>query len=82
MEPLHPSQTSEPAADLAAKERHQRLFQRGLRWLCAGISLMALSFAINFLLHGSGDSIVTTMYVLTSLGVIALTKGLVDMLGF
>lgn len=65
----------------ALKAKHQRLFRRGLKWLGAGIALMALSFCINFFLHGSSGGIITTMYILTSIGTACIIKGLVDMMG-
>lgn len=90
MEPLHhPNQdynTSDASLDLGAdaeaKEKHRRLFQRGLRWLGAGVSLMAISFGVNFLLFHSDTSFTTVMYTLTSLGTLCLVKGLADILGF
>lgn len=40
---------------------------------------MALSFAINFFLHGDGTAFVTnSMYVLTTLGTVCITKALVN----
>ncbi|MBK9335089.1 MAG: hypothetical protein IPM98_00315 [Lewinellaceae bacterium] len=71
-----------PAPDAASLENHERLFQRGLKWLGAGIFLMAASFGINFFLYDTETSFQTSMYVLTSLGAICIMKGLVDMLGF
>lgn len=87
MEPLHHHQeptAAEAPAEIQSISRaeHQRLFQRGLKWLGAGIFFMAVSFGINFLLFHSDTSFETTMYILTSLGAICITKGLVDMLGF
>ena len=93
MEQLHGSNNDYPTAadgvpemtgsttDAAAQENHQRLFQRGLKWLGAGVLLMAVSFGINFFLFDSG-SFQTSMYILTSMGAICIMKGLVDMLGF
>ncbi len=75
----------EPVATLpgsVSKEEHQRLFQRGLKWLCGGTALMGLSFGINFLLFHSDQSFITAMYVLTSVGAVCLMKGLADILGF
>jgi len=68
--------------DPALKEKYQRLFQRGLKWLGAGIFLMAVSFGINFFLFQTEVSFVNAMYILTSLGAVCITKGLVDILGF
>ena len=65
-----------------AKTAHQRLFKRGIKWLCVGIFLMALSFAINFFLFHSGYSFVTMMYLLTTLGTLCIVKSLADILGF
>jgi hypothetical protein len=77
-----PTATAVVPPDAGSKERHQMLFQRGLRWLAAGIFLMALSFGVNFLLEDSEQLVVKVMYVSTSLGAICMIKGLVDILGF
>lgn len=93
MEPLHnPTQVHAPAdlhmesgtsaSDALSKEKHQRLFQRGLKWLCVGIVLMAVSFGINFLLFHSEGSFAAFMYALTTLGTVCIVKGLVDIMGF
>ncbi|MGI9160440.1 MAG: hypothetical protein ACR2K1_11885 [Saprospiraceae bacterium] len=68
--------------DAAAKARHQMLFQRGLRWLAAGVLLMALSFGVNFCLEDAAQLVVKVMYVSTSLGALCMMKGLLDILGF
>jgi len=73
---------TDSVSEASSKERLQRLFQRGLKWLGAGILLMAVSFGVNFFLFESGGSFQTSMYVLTSIGAICILKGLVDMLGF
>lgn len=70
------------ATETLSKEQQQRLFQQGLKWLGAGIVLMAVSFGVNFFLFDSGGSFQTSMYVLTSVGAICIFKGLVDILGF
>ena len=93
MEPVHnPAQihassdvsveSGSPASDALAKEKHRRLFQRGLKWLCMGILLMAASFGINFLLFHSGGSFAAFMYTLTTLGAVCILKGMVDIMGF
>ena len=76
------SEQAAPTTDALSAETHQRLFQRGLKWLGAGILLMATSFGVNFLLYDTDTSFQTSMYVLTSLGAVCIMKGLVDMLGF
>lgn len=63
------------------KEKYARLFQRGLRWLGAGVLLMAVSFGVNFFVHESLGAIVISMYILTTAGAVCIFKGLVDMLG-
>lgn len=68
--------------DAAAKEKYCKLFQIGLRWLCAGGVLMGLSFAVNFMFLNSESGFITAMYILTSLGAICILKGLADMVGF
>ncbi len=93
MEPLHDPthihtpadllmESGNPASEALAKEKHQRLFQRGLKWLCTGILLMAVSFGINFLLFHSEGSFAAFMYTLTTLGTVCIMKGLVDIMGF
>ncbi len=64
------------------QEKHQRLFKRGLLWLGAGVFLMAISFAVNFLLFHMDKSFSTPMYILTTLGMVFIIKGLSDILGF
>ena len=77
------SESSSPAViDAAAKERHQRSFQRGTVWLGVGMFLMAVSFGINFFLFQADKSFLTAMYILTSVGAVCIMKGLVDILGF
>lgn len=71
-----------PVFDALVKEKHRRLLQRGQMWLCAGLVLMALSFAVNFLLFHSETSFSTIMYIMTSVGAACMVKGLVDILGF
>ena len=80
--PNHNNGYEPPVSDPAAKERHRRLFSRGLKWLGAGVLMMAVSFGINFFMYQSGDGFIMFMYVLTSAGSICIMKGLVDMLGF
>ena len=76
MEPIIPGlETAEP-------EKYRHLYMRGRRWLCLGLGMMGSSFAINYLLFDSGTSFVSVMYVLTSIGIICLMKGLADVLGF
>lgn len=59
--------------------KRQYLLRTAKYWLCAGVGLMALSFAINFFLHGDGTAFVTnSMYVLTTLGTVCITKALVN----
>lgn len=70
------------ASESLSKEQQQRLFQQGLKWLGAGIVLMAVSFGINFFLFDSHGSFQISMYVLTSVGSICIFKGLVDIPGF
>jgi len=77
-----PSDLDSPASDALTKEKHQRLFQRGCKWLFMGILLMALSFGINFLLFHSEGSFAVFMYTLTTSGAVCIMKGLVDIMGF
>lgn len=93
MEPLHHSnqdnlitqaslEQNAPVFDAVSREKHQRLFKRGLNWLGAGVLLMGLSFAINLLFHQTDLPLTTTMYIMTSVGSVCIMKGLVDILGF
>ncbi len=92
MEPAHQSNpyhvVDQPVTDNTSddstllKEKHQRLFKRGLLWLSAGASLMAISLAINFFLFQLDKSFSTPMYVLTTLGIVCIMKGLSDIVGF
>ena len=65
-----------------SKEKNKRLFQRGAKWLGAGVLSMGISFGINFVLFQEDKSFIIPMYVLTSIGAICIMKGLVDILGF
>ena len=72
-----------PELDAIAKEKTQRLLQRGLSWIASGVAIMGLSFAIQFLLFQSDDrSFIVPMYVLTSLGALCVLKGMIDIVGF
>lgn len=75
-------ESNTPTMDTLSNAEHQRLFQRGLRWLALGVFLMGSSLGINFLLFDSGTSFVVIMYVLTSLGALCIMKSLADILGF
>ena len=69
-------------ADALSKEQSRRLMERGLKWLGAGIFLMAVSFGINFFMFQADKSFITAMYILTSLGAVCIMKGLADILGW
>lgn len=71
-----------PLTDEATRERYRQLFQRGRTWLCVGVVLMGLSFAINLMLFHSETSFSTVMYVMTSFGAACMVKGLADIMGF
>lgn len=64
--------------DAAALERHKRLMRSGQQWLCAGLGLLALSFALNMLFHAEGQSILVAMYALTTVGITCVMKSLVN----
>ncbi|MDX1911643.1 MAG: hypothetical protein SFV22_09180 [Saprospiraceae bacterium] len=88
MDPLYAPDTpqdsipQESEMDAAAKEKHARRFNRGLIWLGAGLLLLLSSFAVNFLLFHAGGDFSVAMYVLTSLGMVGILKGMGDILGF
>lgn len=67
--------------DTASKEKHQRRFQRGLRWLGVGVALMGLSFCLNFLLFSANTDCTTAMFIMTSLGAVGIVKGMADIFG-
>lgn len=67
------------SASPSVSAKRQYLLRTAKYWLCAGVGLMALSFAINFFLYGDGTAFVTnSMYVLTTLGTVCITKALVN----
>jgi hypothetical protein len=52
-------------------------------WIAAGVVVCGLSFAIQYLLFHSGDqSLISYMYVLTSIGAVLILKGMIDIIGF
>lgn len=64
------------------KERHKRLFKRGMKWLGGGLVFTAISFAVTFVMfQNDGGSFQTIMYVLNTLGVACIMKGMVDIMG-
>ncbi|WP_353485360.1 hypothetical protein [Haliscomenobacter sp.] len=72
-----------PILDNKDKEKHVRLLKRGLIWIATGVIVCGLSFAIQYLLFHSGDqSLITYMYVLTSVGAVFILKGMIDIIGF
>lgn len=70
------------ALDAISKEKHERRFQRGLKWMAAGAITLVLSFGINFLCFQCEVDFHTPMYVLTSLGALGILKGMGDVFGF
>lgn len=92
MEKFDNSQQDNPAAHSTSehliasteslrKEKHNRLFLRGCKWLGVGAVLMGLSFGINFILFHADMPFKTVMYLLTSLGAVCIAKGIFDILG-
>lgn len=92
MEPYHTSPAEHPTHALpspadaqriaASKEKHRRLFQRGMKCMGVGLLLMVVSFGVNLLLFHSNADFATAMYVLTSLGAAFIVAGLVCFFGF
>ncbi len=89
MESMHNSkqnfQAAEPSVepvdstlDALSKEKHQRRFQRGIKWMGVGALTLVLSFVINFLCFQCAVDFHTPMYILTSLGALGILKGMVD----
>jgi hypothetical protein len=84
MDPLHngsEQNATSQSEDILRKEKHKRLFERGKKWLGAGMLLMGLSFTLNFLLINTDTSFIPFMYFLTSAGATCIVKGLVDIFG-
>jgi hypothetical protein len=69
------------STDTLRKEKHNRLFLGGCKWIGAGIVIMAISFGVNFVLFHADVSFTTIMYILTSLGAVCIMKGLYNILG-
>jgi len=85
MEPLHhlsSDTTDQPTENSISAETHKRLFQRGLKWLGAGMFLLVAGAGINFLMFNADTSFTTVMYTVTSVGGILVLKGIVDIFGF
>jgi hypothetical protein len=86
MEPINNTaaevQHSEPTTNEYPKSAQQDFFKRGLKWFGAGVLCMAISFCITFFFFNSNGSSITYMYILTSVGVLCITKGLADLFGF
>lgn len=57
-------------------------FKRGLIWFGLGVLCMAISFCVTFFFFQSDGTSITIMYILTSVGVLCITKGLADLFGF
>jgi len=80
----HPSE--QPHANSTLGEmpnvRQPDYFKRGLVWFGLGVLCMAISFCITFFFFQSDGSSITFMYILTSVGVLCITKGLADLFGF
>ncbi|MCC7246172.1 MAG: hypothetical protein IT269_10875 [Saprospiraceae bacterium] len=74
------NRTENAAATSATSLKNQRLMNDAKYWLCGGVGLLATSFGVNFLLADSAatDTITTSMYIMTTLGSICLTKALVN----
>lgn len=93
MDPLHHSNQefnhSEPTydqpisvLDAATKEKHARLFRRGLLFLAVGVSMLGMSFCVNYCLFHSEQSFTVIMYTMTTIGSGLVLKGMGDILGF
>jgi hypothetical protein len=64
------------------KQKHARLFKRGVKWLAGGLLFSAISFAVTFVMfHSDGGSFQNIMYVMNTLGVACIMKGMVDIMG-
>lgn len=68
--------------DAATKEKHERLFRRGLLFLAIGVSMLGMSFCVNYCLFHAEQSFTVVMYTMTTIGSGLVLKGMGDMLGF
>ncbi|GEM_PF-1412437 len=82
---LPPAESSvEPvdsALDALSKEKHERRFQTGIKWMGVGALTLVLSFVINFLCFQCAVDFHTPMYILTSLGALGILKGMANVFG-
>ncbi|MFN0176542.1 MAG: hypothetical protein ACKVU0_18020 [Saprospiraceae bacterium] len=69
------------AHDALSKEKHQRRFKRGIKWMGVGALTLVLSFAVNFICFQCEVDFHIPMYVLTSLGALGILKGMSDVFG-
>lgn len=70
------------ALALQKKEKYERLFQRGVRFLAIGLLIMALSFAVNLLLYNFEGDFRLVMYLTTILGTCFILYGIGCIMGF
>ncbi|MDO8368958.1 MAG: hypothetical protein Q7T20_19330 [Saprospiraceae bacterium] len=66
------------ALEVLSKEKHERRFKRGIKWMGVGALTLVLSFGVNFLCFQCAVDFHTPMYVMTSLGALSLLKGMID----
>ena len=70
------------ALDEIKKLRLTRRRNNGFIWCVTGSFLLVAGCMLTFLLHNNGQSIRFAMYGLTSIGVLIIMKGLVDVFGW
>ena len=64
------------------KLRLTRRRNHGIIWCSIGIFLLVAGCMLTFILHSNGQNIRLAMYGLTSLGVVIIIKGLIDVFGW
>ena len=70
------------ALDEIKKLRLTSRRNNGFVWCGIGSFLLVAGCMLTFLLHNNGESIRLAMYGLTSIGVVLIMKGLIDIFGW
>ena len=70
------------ALDEIKTQRLARRRNNGFIWCAVGIFLLVAGFTLTFILYSTGQNIRVVMYGLTSIGIIVVIKGLIDLFGW
>jgi hypothetical protein len=70
------------AINEAEKLRLARRRNTGFTWCAVGTFLLVSGCMVTFIQYSNGQNIRIAMYGLTSIGVIAIIKGLIDLFGW